>query len=68
MLDLSYENRQEFTMHHPYPAAEVPTLCVACCEKRDTSLLKPTISYVALRYGEWSDGCVCQADWIRSCA
>ena len=62
VLDLSYDNRQAFLEQHPYPSDAVPTLCVASCEKRPSSLLKPTIDYLALRYGEWSDGCVCQAD------
>tara|TARA_B110001452_G_scaffold17662_1_gene14356 strand:+ start:198 stop:1637 length:1440 start_codon:yes stop_codon:yes gene_type:complete len=62
VLDLSYDSRQAFIAQHPYPAADVPTLCVACCDKRPCSLLKPTINYLALRYGEWSDGCVCQVD------
>ena len=63
MLDLSFSARQEFLERHPYPQC-VPTLCVATCDRRPSSLLKPTIDYVAVRYGEYSDGCVCQADAI----
>ena len=62
VLDLSYTARQEFVQRHPYPAARVPALCVATCDRRPCSLLKPVIDYVALRYGEVSDGCVCQTD------
>jgi hypothetical protein len=62
VLDLSYTARQEFVQQHPYPIARVPALCVATCDRRPCSLLKPVIDYVALRYGEVSDGCVCQSD------
>ena len=60
VLDLSFSARQEFLKHHPYPRS-VPTLCVATCDRRPSSLLKPTIDYIAVRYGEYSDGCICQA-------
>jgi hypothetical protein len=64
VLDLSYTARQDFIAHHPYPVDKVPTLCVATCDRRPCSLLKPVIDYVALRYGEWCDGCVCQTDAV----
>ena len=62
ILDLSFSARQQFIREHPYPVERVATVCVATSDRRPTSLLKPTIDYVALRYGEWCDGCVCQAD------
>ena len=62
--DLSFESRQEFLHHHPYPLERVPTLCVATCERRRTSLLKPLIDYAAVRYGAACDGLVCQDDAI----
>jgi len=62
LLDLTYDARKAFVRRHPYPASRVATLCVACSESRPTSLLRPTIDYAALRYGEPSDGCVCQVD------
>ncbi len=64
VLDLSFSARQEFYERHEYPRHAIPTLCVATCDQRPCSLLRPTIEYIALRYGEWSDGCVCQADAI----
>jgi len=64
VLDLAFHSRMEFLQRHPYPRHRVPTLCVATCDRRPSSLLKPTIDYVAVRYGEYSDGCVCQADAI----
>ena len=63
--DLTYEARREFYANAPpFPAGAVPTVCLASSDKREAggSLLQPTINYTALRYGEWSDGCVCQAD------
>ena len=52
VLDLSYDARQAFLAQHPYPdPADVPTLCVACCDKRPCSLLKPTINYLAPPHG-----------------
>jgi hypothetical protein len=64
VLDLSFESRQEFLRHHPYPLERIPTLCVATCDRRHSSLLKPLIEYVAVRYGEVCDGLVCQCDAI----
>lgn len=66
VLDLSFSARQEFLERHPPKTFLecVPTLCVASCDRRPNSLLKPVIDFVALRYGEWSDGCVCQGDAI----
>eukprot|EP00962_Isochrysis_galbana_P005702 scaffold1534_cov122-Isochrysis_galbana.AAC.2 len=55
---------QEFIEAHPYPVDRVPSLCLASCDRGASSLLKPVIDFFALRYGEWSDGCVCQADSI----
>ena len=54
VFDLSYSKRQDFLSNCPsYPSEWVPTLCVACCERRpNVSLLSPTIHYTALRYGE----------------
>jgi hypothetical protein len=63
--DLTYAARREFfASAPPYPTKLVPTVCVASSDKRERggSLLAPTINYTALRYGEWSDGCVCQGD------
>ena len=64
VLDLSFESRQEFLRQHAYPAHKVPTLCVASCDRRQSSLLTPLIEYVAVRYGEVCDGLVCQCDAI----
>lgn len=64
VLDLSFEARRDFLRHHPYPLDKVPTLCVATCDKRASSLLKPLIEYVTLRYGEVCDGLVCTSDAI----
>jgi len=64
VLDLSFSARQEFIEAHPYPVDRVPSLCLASCDRGASSLLKPVIDFFALRYGEWSDGCVCQADSI----
>ena len=64
VLDLSFESRQEFLRQHSYPAHRVPTLCVATCDRRQSSLLTPLIEYVAVRYGEVCDGLVCQGDAI----
>mmetsp|Transcript_10384 Transcript_10384/g.31943 ORF Transcript_10384/g.31943 Transcript_10384/m.31943 type:complete len:174 (+) Transcript_10384:1734-2255(+) len=55
---------QEFIKAHPYPIDRVPALCLSSCDRGASSLLKPVIDFFALRYGEWSDGCVCQADAI----
>eukprot|EP00965_Chrysotila_dentata_P171245 5651144-Pleurochrysis_carterae.AAC.3 len=55
---------QDFIKRHPYPLDRVPALCVASCDRRPNSLLKPVIDFLALRYGEWSDGCVCQVDAV----
>ena len=52
VLDLSFEARQEFLSHHPYPLASIPTLCVATADEKQSSLLRPLIEYVAVRYGE----------------
>ena len=64
VLDLSFEARQDFLRHHPYPIHRVPTLCVATCDRAPSSLLRPLIEYVAVRYGEDCDGLVCQGDAI----
>jgi len=64
VLDLSFESRQEFLRQHTYPAHRVPTLCVATCDRRQSSLLTPLIEYVAVRYGEVCDGLVCQCDAV----
>jgi hypothetical protein len=64
VLDLSFESRQEFLRQHTFPADRVPTLCVASCDRRQSSLLTPLIEYVAVRYGEVCDGLVCQCDAI----
>ena len=64
VLDLSFEARQDFLRHHPYPLHRVPTLCVATCDRAPSSLLRPLIEYVAVRYGEDCDGLVCQGDAI----
>jgi len=69
VLDLSYSARQDFMERHPYPLDRVPTVCLASYDKSRSSLLKPIIDFLALRYGEWCDGCVCQSDAILpSCA
>eukprot|EP00308_Calcidiscus_leptoporus_P024380 CAMPEP_0119374074 /NCGR_PEP_ID=MMETSP1334-20130426/28824_1 /TAXON_ID=127549 /ORGANISM="Calcidiscus leptoporus, Strain RCC1130" /LENGTH=602 /DNA_ID=CAMNT_0007392025 /DNA_START=72 /DNA_END=1880 /DNA_ORIENTATION=- len=64
VLDMTYSARQDFLERHVYPLERVPTLCLASCDRRPNSLLKPIIDFLALRYGEWSDGCVCQSDAI----
>jgi triacylglycerol lipase len=64
ILDLSFESRQDFLRQHAYPLHRVPTLCVATCDKRQSSLLTPLIEYVAVRYGEVCDGLVCQGDAV----
>jgi triacylglycerol lipase len=65
VLDLSFEARQDFLRQHEYPLHRVPTLCVASCDRRSSiSMLTPLIEYVAIRYGEMSDGLVCQGDAI----
>lgn len=64
ILDLSFESRQEFLRQHSYPLHRIPTLCVATCTNRQSSLLTPLIEYITLRYGEVCDGLVCQGDAV----
>jgi len=64
VLDCSYEARQEFLRRHPYPIERIPTLCVATYDSKQSSLIRPMIEYVAVRYGEVCDGLVCRTDAV----
>lgn len=64
LIDLSYDARRAFWASHSYPLQKVPTICLATCERRSCTLLKPTVDYINLRYGELSDGLVCTQDQI----
>ncbi|KAK3286400.1 hypothetical protein CYMTET_6045 [Cymbomonas tetramitiformis] len=64
LIDLSYASRRAFWASHSYPLQKVPTICLATCERRSCTLLKPTVDYINLRYGELSDGLVCTQDQI----
>lgn len=64
LIGIMYSERKKWIAAHPFPLGAIPTISVTTYESSFKSLLKASIDYLSLRYGELSDGCVAVKDAI----